>query len=75
VFAFIGGNDLIYGSMWADLLRGDRGDKIDLSAMDAKALVKGDGSLLTGDTNGDGLADFSIAFHGTTTFSPTDFVL
>ena len=74
------------------------GDKIDLSAMDAKAGVKGnqaftlvdaftghkgelriqftsDGCVVFGDTNGDGSADFSIGFLGTSALTFTDFVL
>ena len=75
-----------------------QGDRIDLSALDAKAGVKGNqaftlvdaftahagelrvqsgpqGCLLLADTNGDGAADLSIAFVGTTTLLAADFVL
>lgn len=34
-----------------------------------------DGCLLSGDTNGDGLANFSIAFHGIASLTAADFVL
>jgi len=75
-----------------------QGDRIDLSAMDAKAGVKGnqafslvdtftghkgerrlqsgtDGLVLSGDTNGDGFADFSITVLGVSALTTTEFAL
>ncbi len=44
-------------------------------AGELRQLASGSQTILEGDVNGDGIADFQIAFNGTLVFGSGDFIL